>query len=279
MAAEQYDAGSIGRHVVTLAPQAAGRYLRCVPLESDQRDWDELGSIDPEWAILSDAARKDGGWDRDEFLATGPRDIAEALERFAQLPSPSYGIALDFGCGLGRLTRALAGPFGSAVGVDISPSMVNGAERMNADLGNVSFAVNDRADLTEIAEDGSFDLVFSFIALQHVSSREAIASYITDFVRILRPGGLVAFQLPSWISPIKRIQPKRHMYRALRGIGVPTATLHGTLQLHPMAMRFLPVDEVLEVLTSAGAEVTGFDTAPPHDDFPGYRSTNYYATK
>jgi len=250
-----------------------------VRLLSDQDDWDELGETDPEWAILSDPERRGGRWDSEEFFATGPRDTAAALGRFKELPNPVYDRALDFGCGLGRLTRALAGSFDAVTGVDISRAMVDGASRLNADVPGMKFVVNDRADLRDVADDDSIDLVFSFIALQHVSSTEAIVSYLKEFVRVLRPGGLVAFQLPSHISPIKRIQPKRHAYRVLRRVGFSPATLNGRLGLHPMAMRHLPLQEVREVLGGAGATVLAAETDPPHPDFPGYLSTHYFATK
>jgi len=220
-----------------------------------------------------------GGWNSAEFFATGPRDVAPALARFAELPSPRYDSALDFGCGLGRLTRALADSFSAVTGVDISSAMVEGARRLNTDVTGARFVLNDRADLREVAEDNSLDLVFSFIALQHVSSTEAIESYLRDFVRTLRPGGMLAFQLPSHISPLKRIQPKRHAYRALRALGASPETLNSRLGLHPMAMRHLPVDRVRQVLTDAGATLIAADTDPPHPDFPGYLSTHYYATK
>ncbi len=248
-------------------------------LTADQRDWDELGTLDPEWAILSDPARRGGRWDTQEFFATGPRDIAKALERFAALDVPAYGSALDFGCGLGRLTRALAASFDEVLGVDISPAMIDGARRLNDDVPGAQFVVNDRDDLREVAADGSRDLVFSFIALQHVSSREAIVSYLADFVRVVRPGGLIAFQLPSWIAPVQRLRPQRHAYRALRRAGVPPRVLQGRLGLHPMAMRYIPQDEVRATLEGAGARVLDAVTLPRHEDMPGFRSTTYYATR
>jgi SAM-dependent methyltransferase len=250
-----------------------------VRLAADQREWDELGTVDPAWAILSDPERRGGKWSEDDFLATGPRDIAPALAHFAALEAPAYGSALDFGCGLGRLTRALSGSFADVVGVDIAPSMVAGARRMHADQPGLRFVVNDRSDLREVADDASFDLVFSFIALQHVSSREAIREYVREFVRIVRPGGLVAFQLPSWVTPLLRLQPRRHAYRVLRRGGVPARVLQDRLKLHPMAMRFVPEGDVRAALEGAGGRIVEIARVDPRDDLPGFRSTWYYATR
>ncbi len=43
----------------------------------------------------------------------------------------TFGKALDFGCGVGRLTQALADYFNEVAGVDVSPTMVNKALEYN----------------------------------------------------------------------------------------------------------------------------------------------------
>src|SRR5262249_53742407 len=44
--------------------------------------------------------------------------------------------------------------------------------------------------------DGVFDLVISLIVLQHVPAALSVR-YLLEFARVLRPGGVMAFQLPS----------------------------------------------------------------------------------
>lgn len=52
------------------------------------------------------------------------------MECAATLGHPrERGVALDFGCGVGRLTRALAAFFDRATGVDISSSMIEEAKK------------------------------------------------------------------------------------------------------------------------------------------------------
>ena len=74
--------------------------------------------------------------------------------------------ALDFGCGLGRLTQALATHFASVTGVDIAGSMVEGAQARNVFPDRVSYVVNTAATLP--FDDASFDFVYSVLVLQHV---------------------------------------------------------------------------------------------------------------
>ena len=84
-----------------------------------EQEWDHLASIDPLWAILSDPAKRGGGWETEEFLATGERDVAHLVGVAERSGRPlELGRALDFGCGVGRLTRALAIAEDAALGID-----------------------------------------------------------------------------------------------------------------------------------------------------------------
>src|SRR5690349_15678614 len=114
------------------------------------REWDDLAGLDPLWAVLSQPAfARDGGGDVEAFFATGDGEVSGALDVARELGLPvRYGSALDFGCGVGRLTRALAARFERCVGVDVSPRMVDAARRLNADVPNVEFTANGRDDLS-----------------------------------------------------------------------------------------------------------------------------------
>src|SRR3712207_4174162 len=106
----------------------------------DRRDWDELAELDPYWAALTDDTKREGDWDRSEFIATGRDEIDRLLRHAAELGVPGgRRAALDFGCGPGRLTRALAGHFESSVGVDASEWMIREARALNADVENCRF--------------------------------------------------------------------------------------------------------------------------------------------
>lgn len=157
--------------------------------------------------MVSTPQKRFGAWDAEELLHTGEAHVASLMRRARRLGYPEQRrSALDFGCGVGRLTQALAPHFDECVGVDISEEMLSEARRLSADVPGVRFLLNDDADLRQFA-DGSFDLVFSHIVLQHVPDRAGVLSYISEFVRVLAPGGLIAFQLPSRIALRHRVQP------------------------------------------------------------------------
>ena len=161
-----------------------------------QRNWDAFGRTDPLWAILTDPAKRHGGWDVGEFFASGRAEVAAALRRVEALgASPRRGRALDFGCGVGRLTQALAEHFDEVVGVDIAPSMVAQARWYNRHGDRCRYVVNGADDLA-IFPDGHFDFLYTFVVLQHMHPRY-IRRYIAEFLRVLAPGGVACFQVPG----------------------------------------------------------------------------------
>jgi len=168
-------------------------------IEQLKSTWEAFGRDDPLWAVLTEASRRGGRWDLDEFLATGEREIADALAELERLDAaPVPGRALDFGCGVGRLTQALAERFERCDGVDIAASMIAEARRINRHGERVHYHVNDAPDLGLFASD-SFDFVLSFIVLQHMEPRYA-RRYIADFMRVLKPGGVALFQIPARVK-------------------------------------------------------------------------------
>jgi SAM-dependent methyltransferase len=224
-------------------------------LEGQRRDWETLADADPLWAVLTDPARKGGRWEPEEFLATGEAELADVLAAAGRLGLPATGAAfLDFGCGAGRITRAAAARFERAVGVDIAEGMVQTARRLNRDCRGAEFVVNTRPDLGLFA-DGTFDLAYSTIVLQHQPTRELAAGYLRELVRVVRPGGGLVFQLPTETSALHRLELSRRLYGLARRLGVSGEWLIRRTPLTPMRMISLPESHVRAILEGAGAEL------------------------
>ena len=212
------------------------------------RDWDDLALVDPFWAVLAADGKRGGGWELSEFLSTGEADVELILATAAQLGRPSRRErALDFGCGVGRLTRALARRFDEAVGVDVSERMLEHARRLNADTPNITFTN------AEHPPAGRFDLVVANLVLQHLPSRALARDYIGRLIEAVRPDGLVVFQLPTRVPLARRLQPRRRLYSALRTHLSPVR-LHAA-GFHPVRMLALPEADVRATVDRAGATV------------------------
>ena len=191
-----------------------------VIIGKEKRQWEELSRLDPLWAVLSDNRKRFGKWEMHDFLATGERQVEEFIEQTKILGYPLSGTdkVLDFGCGAGRLTRVLSKYFRESYGVDISEKMVALSKTINHDVPNCRFMVNSDPNLS-IFPDNYFDCIYTVITLQHIP-RKLVISYVKEFLRILKEGGLLAFQLPSFIPFRNRFTPKRRLYLCLRRIGL-----------------------------------------------------------
>jgi cyclopropane fatty-acyl-phospholipid synthase-like methyltransferase len=67
-----------------------------------------------------------GKWDSAEFFSTGGREAERVLAMCrSNAVNVSYGKLLDFGCAVGRMTRAFSGYFRSCAGIDISQNIVS----------------------------------------------------------------------------------------------------------------------------------------------------------
>jgi hypothetical protein len=123
------------------------------------------------------------------------------------------------------------------------------------------------------------DLVYSSLVLQHLPDVAAIEGAIAGLVRLVRPSGLLSFQLPTAVpraSLKERIAIRTRTYAALRRVGIPGPFLYSRLRLRPaMRMTAMPVDEVARHLETLGFVVleTTFETFATGD----VRSATYFA--
>src|SRR5262249_875402 len=154
---------------------------------------------------------------------TGEREILNVVKHFAALNhSFGRGRALDFGCGVGRLTQALCNYFDECHGVDIAESLGEPARKEKRFGEGLGYHVNTKPDLSRFA-DNTFDFVYTNMVLQHNPPAMA-RKFIQEFLRILKPGGLLEFQLPS--EPIQHTSGEGHAMRpeafkaALRATGI-----------------------------------------------------------
>jgi SAM-dependent methyltransferase len=150
-------------------------------------------------------------WDLASFLESGKKTLRELWELIGQVPVGD-GVALDLGCGIGRLSFALAEIFERVIGVDVSEAMIVRARQLQQQLGctNVDFFCNNGRDLSFVPT-GSCCLGFSFIVFQHIPEPNVVLGYIKELGRVTRQGGYVLFQVPVyrqtlWVMPWRFVQ-------------------------------------------------------------------------
>lgn len=231
-----------------------------------QRTWNALGHEDPLWAVLSHRDKRGNRWDLEEFLATGREEIRAVLDHARALrPELPTRKALDFGCGVGRLSQALAEHFEAVLGVDVAPSMVQRARELNRHGERCRYHLNATTDLTGLG-DGEFDFVYSNITLQHMAPALA-AGYIGELCRVLSPQGLLIFQLPGELKPgrfgLMVVRLRRALTLLVRRLSrAPVMEMFGT-----------PPGRVRELVTAAGGQV--IQTQANQHAGPGWTSYRY----
>ncbi len=246
-------------------------------LARHRQAWEDLGVLDPYWAILAHPTRRFWRWDVETFFRTGEEEIDRIMEASRRFGHPQeQESALDFGCGVGRLTRAMAKHFRRCYGMDISESMIRRAGELNQSIRNCEFIVNAEGHLGMFPDD-HFDMVCTLLVLQHLPSRYAVRTYISEFVRIVKPDGLIVFQLPRYVPLRRRLQPRRRLYGWLRALGFDRGFLYNRLGLYPLRMNFIPERDVLALLRSVGAKV--LDVRADPNPSASIESNTYYVTK
>jgi len=162
-------------------------------LQNLKANWTQWGADDPLHAIIG--GPRYGTWDDDAFFATGERWMGRVWEQMAEYGLPlRRGSALDFGCGAGRLTQAIASRYETAIGVDISPTMIAKARTMDRRC-NVRYFECAGTEFPFVA-DGSLDFIYTAQVLQHINPQAGFG-YLREFARKVAVNGVVAFHVTT----------------------------------------------------------------------------------
>jgi SAM-dependent methyltransferase len=163
-------------------------------LKKMRDDWDQRARENARYYVCTVSTE----WTDEQFFATGERSVAEDIRtdlgNICQGKLPGEMRVLEIGCGVGRMTRALADLFGEVHGVDVSGEMVRQAALALRDRPNAFVYQNNGKDLT-VVPALPFDFAFSSIVFQHIPSREIVENYVREVHRLLRPGALFKFQV------------------------------------------------------------------------------------
>jgi SAM-dependent methyltransferase len=191
------------------------------------------------------------GGDTATYVGDPARGREELEGLFGRLGAdPRGGVAVELGCGPGRMTAALAERFDRVLALDVSPAMLARA-REAVPAGNVEFVEISGERLDGVA-DGVADTAVCYLVLQHLPSRRHVLGFLRELGRVLGPAGEAFVQLPVYDAGLR---PR--LWRAIRSLAVPfarrTRALRGTR---------LTAAELERGLRDAGLRVVARDTGP-----------------
>jgi SAM-dependent methyltransferase len=168
--------------------------------------WEKFAHDDPYTYILTSLKRPEAG----EFWQSGERTIQSEILPLLQACDLRLFVALELGCGIGRLAVPLARSFRHVFGADISPRMVERATSYARDntIENVSFvAISGPEELLQRLGDhaGNCDLIYSLLVFQHIPDFSMIQGYLHVIRVLLHERGLAYLQFDT--------RPKTAAYR------------------------------------------------------------------
>lgn len=200
--------------------------MQTLPTDST---WKSYGKKEPYFGVFGLRAFLNQNLTDDllsEFFASGEEYVENLFGVIHNKIYPEFKPEniLDFGCGPGRMIIPFAKNTVQAVGMDISPEMLVEAEKncQTREIKNVTFLQSD--DELKCLEGKKFDLVHSFIVLQHLRVKRG-EKITAKLIESIKPGGIgilhftyydsillrrfvnfFRFRIPFMVYLIKRVQ-------------------------------------------------------------------------
>ncbi len=140
-----------------------------------------------------------GGADADTAFVRGQWDMALHILRplAPYIREPESRTVLEIGHGGGRLLAAASRCFAAATGVDVHDNNELVLQELAArGIKNATLVKGDGQSLPLPSD--SFDVVYSFVVLQHVERVAVFDRYVTEAYRVMKPGGVGILYFGRW---------------------------------------------------------------------------------
>jgi 2-polyprenyl-3-methyl-5-hydroxy-6-metoxy-1,4-benzoquinol methylase len=204
--------------------------------------WKSLGISKPYWSVLTNPGylNENIEQNKEAFYQSGQAELTNlfaALQRSNVSIQPSFK-CLEFGCGVGRVTGALATHFASVMGVDVSYEHLQLAESYIQEQGLANVELAHLTNLQELSQLGNFDFLYSQIVFQH--NPPPVTKFILEqLLSQLNPNGLAYFQIPTY-----KIGYSFSIEQYLNSEDTPE-----------MEMHYLPQDQLFSIITKANCTI------------------------
>lgn len=212
--------------------------------EHIQKTWYYLGQTEPHWSVLSTEQFKQSNISNttETFYETGKIEVRKLLRLLqnTEIDYQSFKSCLEYGCGVGRVTRWLAESFECVYAYDISASHLQLAKNY------IESNILDNIKLRQIVEIKDIqilpqvDFIYSVIVLQH-NPPPIIELIIRSFMKALNPGGVALFQVPTY--------RRNYNFKLQEYLSQVNKVGHQKIEMH-----ILPQKTVFEIILSEGCK-------------------------
>lgn len=212
-------------------------------LHAEHDRWERLAR-DPYYAVLNVEEHRDGRMtdgDRERFARSGVEDMDRTFDEIRRWIAPGFAPrrAVDFGCGVGRLTIPIARVAEHVTGIDISQAMLDEARRNceSSGIANAAFVSSDAYFGGFDAERDAVDFVHSYIVFQHMSPEAGM--WVADaLVHRLAPGGVGALHFTYG----RKASPLRLVVNRLRRLVPGVNAIVNRIQRRPLSEPLIPMN-------------------------------------
>lgn len=162
--------------------------------------WDEKARENPLLAVMTRAefVSADSEHFTEEqlalFFSKGEQEFGRHVVTAVELSgfATTDSFIVDYGCGMGRMLRAVVQAGYRCAGVDISPTMLEYCARLVPNVESLhQVGAGQRCSLP----NGCASVVYSYAVVQHIASLQVYKAAVTEMCRLLREGGILALQV------------------------------------------------------------------------------------
>lgn len=186
-------------------------------LEDSRAFWDAKAAENPYWYVSSYGSYHER--DLAEFWHAGHRIWRDVRDAVGYVPARG-AVVVEIGCGVGRLTRAIAADVAHVHAFDISEGMLDVARRSGPS--NATFHRGEGDSLVGVPS-ATADLALAYCVFQHLPSLAVLQRYLGEMTRVVKPGGCIAFTLSPrmWIDALRPVLRVRRWLREQIASGGP----------------------------------------------------------
>lgn len=164
-----------------------------------QEAWQHLGDTEPYYSVLSsdEYMTRNIEVSKEDFYNSGESEVEKLIATLKRnhIDISSIKSCLEYGCGVGRVTKWLNKKIDRIVAIDISSSHLKLAKEVLGNEESINF--RHMQDLSQLDKLENVDLVYSFIVLQH-NPPPVIERIIEFLLKSLNTGGIAYFQVPTY---------------------------------------------------------------------------------